>query len=409
MDQAAATGRPDALFMEILGAGGDVDPYPLYRELRETAPVFKNSLGLWILTRYDDCRAVLRDPRMGKNWAQFAEASGVENWRDHVSLQTGDRSLLFLNPPDHTRLRRLVSRAFSPRQVERLRVSMRKDIQEMLNTLADAGTADLLTTLAFPLPVTVIGRLLGVPQQDWESFRDHVRAATATLELGFTAEQLAAADVGMAWQRDYFIDLIAHKRQHRDEGMISAMIEVEESGDRLTDEEIVMLSALLFAAGFETTTNLIGNGMHALLNNPDQLALLRERPELVEPATEELLRYDASIQLSTRSAFEDIELDGHTIAAGEAAVTLIGAANRDPARFKDPEKLDVTRTNIEPLSFGSGIHFCLGANLARVEAHEAFGGLLSRFANIELAQPARYRGQMVFRGLEALEVRVTNR
>lgn len=388
-----------------MSPAGALDPYPHYARLRDAAPVFKSSIGMWVLTRYDDCRTVLRDARMGKDWPGFMAASGIDDWREHVSVSDGEHSLLFANPPEHTRLRRLVSKAFSPRQVERLRASMRDRIDTLLDKLALDGGGDLLDDLAFPLPVGVIGQLLGVPEQDWNGFRAAVRAGTATLEIGVTHEQIAAADEAIAWMGDYFLELIAEKRARPDDAMISGMLAVEENGDRLSDEEIVRMAGLLFGAGFETTTNLIGNGMHALLRNPEQLQILRGDRSLVEGAVEELLRYDASIQISGRTAFEDIEIAGRTIRAGETAATLLGAANRDPARYDDPDRLDVTRTEIEPLSFGSGIHFCLGASLARAEGQEALGALLDRFASIELAEEPSFRAQLGFRGLESLRVR----
>jgi cytochrome P450 len=395
----------NAALLELMAPGGSANPYPLYDRIRESAPILKSDFGMWVLTRYEDCRTVLRDPRMGKDWPGFMASSGIDDWQDHASLQFGETSLLFANPPDHTRLRRLVSKAFTPRQVQRLRASMQERINGLLDVLAADGGGDLLTALAFPLPVGVIGELLGVPEADWIHFRDRVRAGTATLEIGVTPEQVAVADEAAAWMRDYFFALLADKRAHPDDGMISGMLSIEDEGDRLSDDEIVSMSGLLFAAGFETTTNLIGNGVHALLRNPDQLQTLRNEPTLIEDAIEELLRYDASIQISGRGAFEDIELLGHTISAGENVLTLLGAANRDPARYERPNELDVRRTNVDPMSFGSGIHFCLGASLARVEGQEAISALLARFKTIELAEEPRYRDQLGFRGLESLRVR----
>jgi cytochrome P450 len=390
---------------QVLSQDGTIDPYPLYDQMRESAPIFKSDLGLWVVTTYDDCRTVLRDARMGKDWAGFMVTSGHENWRDQPAFEYGENSLLFANPPDHTRLRRLVSKAFTPRQVERLRANMRLSIATLLEPFARDGGGDLLDALAFPLPVGVVGNLLGVPEADWQAFREPVRAGTATLELGVTQEQIKIANKSSKWMRDYFVALVAEKRANPDDGMISGMLAVEDQGDRLDDDEIVGMAALLFAAGFETTTNLIGNGVNALLHNPDELEKLRRQPSLIEGATEELLRYDSSIQFSGRTAFERLELGGFTVEAGENVMTFLGAANRDPAHYEDPHRLDVTRTDVEPLSFGNGIHFCLGASLARTEAQEAIGALLAKFDTIELAEEPRYRAQFGFRGLESLQVR----
>jgi cytochrome P450 len=395
----------DTLLAELMAPAGTADPYPIYDRMREAAPVFKSALGPWILTRYDDCRAVLRDARYGKDWQGFMANSGIEDWRDHPSTAYGETSLLFANPPEHTRLRGLVSKAFTPRTVDRLRASMRQIIDALLDPLAEAGGGDLLDALAFPLPVTVIGQLLGVPAADRMEFRDRVRLNTATLELGVTHAQIALADEAAIWMVDYFEGLVAEKRARPAQDLLSGMIEVEVDGDKLSDQEIVGMGLLLFGAGFETTTNLIGNGVLALLRNPDQLAWLREHPGGIAGTVEELLRYDASIQVSGRAALEDAELAGHTVAEGDAVLTILGAANRDPERYPHPHRLDLTRRDIEPLSFGSGIHFCLGASLARAEGDEALRALLGRFGEIELADEPRFRHQLGFRGLESLPVR----
>jgi len=402
---ATIPARANALMAELMTSTGRADPYPIYHRMREIAPIFRSELGPWVLTRYDDCRAVLRDPRYGKDWAGFMQASGLDDWRDHDALAYGETSLLFANPPMHTRLRGLVSKAFTPRVVERLRASMRTTIARLLEPFTEAGGGDLLDALAFPLPVTVIGELLGVPAADRMLFREPVRLNTASLEIGVTREQVEKADPAARWMQQYFYDLIADKRAHPGDDLLSGMIEVEIDGDRLSDQEIVRMGLLLFGAGFETTTNLIGNGTLALLCHPDQLALLRADPERMPAAVEELLRYDASIQLSGRAALEDLELCGRAIGRGDAVVTVLGAANRDPARYVDPDRLDVTRRDVEPLSFGSGIHYCLGASLARAEADEALRALLARFATIDLADQPRFRDQLGFRGLESLPVR----
>jgi cytochrome P450 len=399
------TAAADAVFLTLVtDAGTRRDPYPAMHEIRRLAPVLRSSLGTWVLTRYDDCFSVLRDPRCGKNWEGLMHQSGLDDWREHVSLGYGEHSLLFANPPQHTRLRRLVAKAFTPRTVDRLKPRMAETIERLLDPLAEAGGGDLLDLLAFPLPVTVIGDLLGVPEPDRAPFRDAVRANTKTLEMNLTRADVEEADAAAQWMVDYFDDLLVEKRRHPGDDMLSAMALAEESGDRLTDQEIVQMSLLLFGAGFETTTNLIGNGAFHLLEHPEQLRMLREDPALLPNAVEELVRYDGSILLSGRSTFEDIDVAGVRIPAGAGVVTLLGAANRDPAKFENPDLLDVKRRGVEPLSFGSGIHFCLGASLARAEACLAFQHLLARFPAIELAEQPRFRDQFVFRGLESLRV-----
>lgn len=397
--------RADAAFLRLLlDPAVRQDPYPVLHEVRSAAPVLRSSVGTWVLTRHEDCHTVLRDPRGGKDWPRMMERLGFDDWRSHPALAYGDTSMLFANPPYHTRIRRLVAKTFTPRTVEKLRPRMEATVAVLLEPLAEAGGGDLLDALAFPLPVTVIGDLLGVPECDREPFRDAVRVNTRTLELNVTREDVEAADGAAEWMIEYFRVLLREKKASPADDMMSAMAQAEDGGDRLGDEEIVRMCLLLFAAGFETTTNLIGNGVHHLLANPDQLGLLREDPSRMAGAVEELLRYDGSILLSGRAALQDMEVAGHRIAAGEGILTILGAANRDPARYTDPDRLDVTRQGVEPLSFGSGIHYCLGANLARVEARLAIGELLARFPRLEAAGEARFRDQFVFRGLESLPV-----
>jgi cytochrome P450 len=284
--------------------------------------------------------------------------------------------------------------------VDRLKPRMAATVDHLLDPIGEAGGGDLMDLLAFPLPVTVIGDLLGVPEADRAPFRDAVRANTRTLELNVTREDVAIADVAATWMSTYFHDLLREKRRQPADDMLSAMALAEEGSDRLSDDEIVQMSLLLFGAGFETTTN----GVYHLLKNPEQLAALRADASLLPNAIEELVRYDGSILLSGRSAFEDIEVAGHLIPAGSGVVTMLGAANRDPAKYEDPDRLDVRRRGVEPLSFGSGIHYCLGANLARGEAALAVGRLLERFGRLELAEEPAFRDQFVFRGLESLRV-----
>ncbi|MFT4569685.1 MAG: cytochrome P450 [Hyphomicrobiaceae bacterium] len=393
------------LFLTPEGRGA---PFGILKEIRDRAPVYKTAFGPWLLTRYDDCRTALREPRMGKDWAGLMESSGIDDWREHSSTSFGERSMLFANPPQHTRLRRLVAKAFTPRTVDRLRPSMRILIDQLLDKIEHDGGGELLDAFAFPFPVAVIGELLGVPAADRPRFREHVRVNTATLELGVTKEQIALADISNDWLRSYFADLIVEKRRTGGDDMLCRMIEVEEDGQHLSDTEIIDMGLLLFAAGFETTTNLIGNGIYCLLRFPDQAARLRANPDLMPSAIEEILRYETSIQISGRTAFEDIEIGGAIIKAGETALTALGAANRDPAKFSEPERFDIGRVDNEPLSFGSGIHFCLGASLARAEGIEAFTALIARFATIELTVEPTWRDQFGFHGLQRLDVRAGN-
>ncbi|MGH9183797.1 MAG: cytochrome P450 [Acidimicrobiales bacterium] len=402
----------DALLLELVATPeGRADPYPRYARLREQAPVHRSALDLWVVTRYEDCQRVLRDPRFGKDYD-----NAVDRWREadpelarQVAFPAEKPSLLFLNPPDHTRLRGLVTRAFTPKTVEGLRPRIVALVDELLDRLGE-GETDLVAGLAFPLPVTVIGEMLGVPVEDRPRFQPLVRAVAALLEVFVSREALAAAEGAQRTMRSYFADLVAERRAAPRHDLVSELLAAEAEGDRLTTDELISTAVLLFAAGFETTTNLIGNGVLALLRHPDQLLRLRRDPGLLRLAVDELLRYDSPVQVDGRTALADVELGGHRLPAGAGVLTLLGSANRDPERFTEPDRLDVGRDEGASLSFGSGIHHCLGAALARVEGQVAFGRLLERFSEVELGtdEPAR-RDSLTLRGLVSLPVRLRRR
>ncbi|MBW3573831.1 MAG: cytochrome P450 [Actinobacteria bacterium] len=413
---APTIGPADALLFELLATPeGRADPYPRYAQLQEHWPVHKlvldapgTSGGTWVLTRFDHCQAVLRHPGFGKDFAAMQRRWGLSE-EEMAAQQTfsSDRpSMLFRDPPDHTRLRGLVSKAFTPRTVEALRPHIVRLCDELLEPMS--GEVDVMATLAFPLPVTVIGEMLGVPRADRPQFQRLVRASAAALEPFVSPELLAAANEATLEMEDYFRHLVADRRRNLGSDLLSKLILAEDDGDQLSEAELLSTAILLFAAGFETTTNLIGNGLLALLRNPDQLQRLRDDRGLLAPGVDELLRYDSPVQVNGRIAGEAIEIDGHTFPGGSTVLVLQGAANRDPRRFSDPDRLDVGRSEGASMSFGSGIHFCLGAALARVEGQVVFGRLLERFGHIELLddQP-RYRDSITLRGLAELPVRLT--
>jgi len=405
--------HPTTLAFELIAGVPDVvvDPYPHYRALREQAPVHRVDLPtgdmLWILTRYDDCKAVLAHHAFGKDDNQVRRAAGLLGQELPELDIARVRPMLFLNPPDHTRIRGLVSRAFTPRRIEALRGRIDELVGETLDDMG-GGEVELLGRLGFPLPVAVIGELVGVPRADWPRFRSLVRTASASLELNADAEVLLAAEGAFREMTDYFDHLVAVRRADPQDDLLSALIAVEDDGDTIAHDEIIANVILLFAAGFETTTNLIGNGVVALGQHPDQLAALRADRSLLPGAVEEILRFDSPVQLDGRTALEDGALpDGTPVAAGETALTLLGAANRDPARFDRPDDFDVARPDNAPLSFAWGIHHCLGAGLARLEGQCVFGGLLDRFGSLELLDdPPRWRRSLTLRGLDALHVRL---
>jgi len=386
-------------------AEGRANPYPLYDQLRERSPVHRTERGLWLLSRYDDCWAALRDPRLGKDYAtQIAQRFGPE-WRRHLSLTSGEHSMLNTTGPEHTRLRKLVSKSFTPRTIQNLRPVIERTVAELLEPIAEAGGGNILEEVGFPLPVTIIGEMLGVPAEDRAQFRALVKDVVAIFEMQPTAEQLTAADASQLAIRTYFLALIGRKRQDPDDGLLSALAHAESDGDRLSDDEIATMASLLFAAGFETTTNLFGNGLWALMQHPDQLAKLRADDALFANLPDEFLRYDGTAQLANRMTEAEVDVGGVTIPAGEQVFALLGAGNRDPERFERPNQLDVTRTGVQPLTFGGGVHFCLGAALARTEIEITFRSLLGRFDVIEPSGEApRFQDRLTLRGLESLDV-----
>ena len=396
----------DAVFNKLfLTPEGRAHPYPLYHQLREIAPVHRANLGMWLLSRYDDCWAAMRDPRLGKDYAPQIEQRFGPDWRKHPSLTAGEHSMLNTTGPEHTRLRKLVTKSFTPRMIENLKPVIERVVNQLLDPVADAGGGDVLEAVGFPLPVTIIGEMLGVAEADRAQFRELVGDLVAIFEMQPTDEQMAAADAAQLFISDYFLKLIAEKRRKPGEDLLSALATAEVGGDRLSDDELVTLASLLFGAGFETTTNLFGNGFLGLLRQPEQIELLRRDASLFANLPDEFLRYDGTAQLVNRVTEASIEVGGVTIPAGEQVFAMLGAGNHDPARFPNPDQLDVTRTDIQPLSFGGGVHFCLGAALARAEIEITFRTLLQRFDHIELAgDEPRFQDRLTLRGLTALNV-----
>jgi cytochrome P450 len=317
-------------------------------------------------------------------------------------------SMLDRDPPDHTRLRGLVSKAFTPRVVERLRPHIQQIVDGLLDRVESAGSMDLIESFAYPLPVIVICQMLGVPVEDRERFKqwglDIARGLDSIL-LPPDSEVLLRSAASRRALSDYFRELIAKRRASSREDLLSALIAAEEAGDKLSEEELLATCILLLVAGHETTVNLIGNGTLALLRHPDQLQRLREHPELISSAVEELLRYDGPVQRTARIPSEDVTIGGQTIAKGEMVMPFIGAADRDPAQFPDPDRLDIARADNRHIAFGWGIHFCLGAPLARVEGQLAILTLVQRLPKLALATDTpEYRQSLTLRGLTALPV-----
>ena len=367
-------------------------PYDTYDRMREKDPVHRmRMLDAWVLTRYEDVDMVLRDHR---RFLKDDESSD------------GYRSMLHSNPPDHTRLRSLVSKAFTPRSVAALQPRIQRMVEELLDDLEGKNRIDLIESFAFPLPVTVIAEMLGVPPEDMDRFKDWSNDASLTVEPSLTDEQIRRMRKASEELFEYFEGIMEQRRRQPRDDMITALMNAEEEGDRLTHEELLTTLVLLLVAGNETTRNLIGNGTLALLRNPDQLQLLRENPDMLDTAINELLRYDSPVQLDGRIVRDEVEIDGNLIRPGQRVLCAIGAANRDPAVFANPNVLDIGRREKSHIAFGRGIHHCLGAPLAMLEGRVAFSALLDRFPSMSLIAEPEFREQVVLRGVEELWVEV---
>jgi pimeloyl-[acyl-carrier protein] synthase len=392
------------------------DPYSQYARILDEAPTHASPLGGWVLARYVDVEKVLRHPHAtlggvmtGDERRQVLEFQGLwDAWVASPLPAFMDNAILLKDPPDHTRLRSVMSKAFTPRAIEALRPHIAALIDELLDDIEGRGETDLVADVAFPLPALVICELLGVPVEDRDALKVWSAAAARLIDPMTGPETFGAAAEALGGFNGYFAALVAERRRQPREDLLSALIAAHVAGVRLTDAELLANMIFLFTAGHETTQNLIGNAVLALLRNPDQLDVLRRRPELIKGAVEEFLRYDPPIQVTGRTILEEpLEVTDITLQPNDRVVLLLAAANRDPAQFDDPGRLDVARPDVRPLSFGGGIHFCLGAALARVEGQVAIGRFVDRFAKIELAGDPVPRDTFTLRGLTTLPLRVS--
>ena len=403
MTSPAPTSVFDVIASDRFGPFDWEDPWPTYDRMRSEAPVWMNDLGEWVLTRHADCEAVLRDPRFSFNPVHRDPPITVDDgFPDLAAIDA--HVLLFMDPPDHTRLRGLVSKAFTPRTVERLRPRIQELVDGILDQAAERGTLDVVAELGYELPVTVICELMGVPLADRDQFAGWSSDASRLLDGVMTADELQAGVLAAMSFFAYFNQLFDERRRQPGDDLISGLLAAEEAGDRLSPEELSSIVVLLFIAGHETTMNLIGNGTYALLRDPAQLARWHQDPSLDVPAVEELLRFDPPAHITGRTATEDIVVNGHEVRRGTGVVTLVAAANRDPARFADPAHLDLGRADNHHLAFSQGMHYCLGAALARLEGQVAIGSLVRRFPDLELAEEPVHRDHFVLRGLRSLQV-----
>ena len=386
------------------------DPYPHYERLRNTDPMHVNAHGAFVASRHAEVSVVLRDKRFGKDYVERTIRRYGPKIMEEPIFRSMSHWMLQQDPPDHTRLRGLVVKAFTARRIEDMRPRIQEVVDRTIDAVIGKGRMDLIEDFAFRLPVTIICDMLGIPEDHREAFYNSSRNGGRILDpVPLSPAEIAEANASGGMARMYFEQLFEMRRKNPGNDLTTQLIQAEEAGDKLTNEEMTANIILLFGAGHETTVNLIGNGLLALHRNPDQLALLEANPSLITNAIEEFLRYDSSVQMTGRVTLEDIDdLGGKRIPKGESVLCLLGSANRDPAVYPDrPERLDIVRANVKPLSFGGGIHFCLGAQLARIEAEIAISTLLRRLPELRLddAENPEWRPTFVLRGLKRLPAR----
>lgn len=381
------------------------NPYPAFHMLRASQPTLKTPMGFWVATRYEDVAKILKDRRFGKGFEQRTIQRYGEEVFKNPAYNSMRHWMLTQDPPDHTRLRGLVSKAFTARRIEGLRPQIQALVDELLDKVVDKGRMEFIHKFAYPLPVNVICDMLGIPPEDRSRFEVGGKMSGRLIDpTPLTPEELQSSNEGFLEQAEYFKELFAKRRANPTDDLTTVLVQAEEAGDRLSEDELVGNMILLFGAGHETTVNLLGNGMLALLSTPGAYKKLRDNPDLIPGAVEEMLRFDSSVQMTGRAAMEDVEIGGVTIAKGEHVLCLLGAANRDPEQFEEPDDFRVDRVNVRPMSFGGGIHFCLGAQLARVEAEVAFRELLKRLPNLRLdfEGDAEFKPTFTLRGLTGL-------
>jgi cytochrome P450 len=388
------------------------NPYPFYDRLRAESPAYVTAVGLTIITRYDDVARTLRS----NDFSRDVDANSTPRddpifERRRARRNGGAKTILNLDPPDHTRLRRLVSKAFTPSAIDALRSGMEVQVDAVLDRAAERGEMELVDELAFPVPFQVISDLLDLPQDRTDEIRDWSQALTASLEPTATLETLDASDAAIAQLVPYLAEVVEARRTNLGNDVLSALLVAEEAGDRLSLQELLSFVVLLYVAGHETTVNLIGNGTLALLRHPDELQRWKHDPTLDAAAVDELLRFDGPVQHTVRVAMTPVTYgEGAqqvTVEPGSSVLCVLGAANHDAAVFDDPHTLHLDRPNANRhLAFAAGIHYCLGASLARLEASVAIGRLIRRFDSIELLAEPTFRDRLTIRGVEQMHLAV---
>ncbi|WP_292794707.1 cytochrome P450 [Nostoc sp. NMS7] len=392
----------------------NANPYPTYHRLRSEDPVHRYFVGGdWIVTRYADVKAVLKSgcvrtddrPKSIQERNKYLQDKGKNL---NTLAYTTSRFLFYMNPPDHTRLRALVSKSFSPVVVERMRPRIQEIVHELLDKVRHQGSMDIVADLASPLSVSVISRLLGIPKEAQQQLHQWTNVLSRILDPLVSLEEYAAMNKATKEIQEYLSTLIAEREKDPQEDLISNLITAKEQNDRLSQNEILAICTLLFGAGEETTGNTIGNGMLALLQHPNQMEKLKREPTLIPSAVEEVIRYDSAIQMLTRIATDNLEIGNQTIKAGEKIVLCLGAANRDPAQFSEPDELNINREQNQHVAFADSIHYCLGAALARVETQIAINTLVQKFPDLKLkSNKLEWKKSIVIRGLNALPISFT--
>lgn len=380
------------------------NPYPLLAQLRETDPVHRSPMGFWLITRYQDVNMLNRDARLGRDLRQWSGYQLLRPYLADSSLeQCAEQWMFSLDGADHARLRRLVSYAFTPKIVQAMHDEIVTIANELLDAIDTTNPFNFMSAFAQPFPVQVINKILGLSAENYAQLKAWADALAPVMEPTISRRKKELANTAVIEMSAYLQTQIAGHRRQPATSLLDRLIAVEDAGDSLTEEEMVANLVLLFIAGHETTTNLIGNGLLALLRHPDQMALLREHPGYLPTAVEEFLRYDGPANINGRSVYTDISVGEKTIHAGDLVLCMLGAANRDSAVFANPNKLDITRQPNPHVTFGGGAHYCVGAPLARLEAQIAFQQILNRWRTIELDESqVRWRDLINLRGLEQL-------
>jgi cytochrome P450 len=382
------------------------DPYPYYHRLRAAEPVHHSPFGYWVLSRYDDVEAVLMDPRCGSGFPEDPMWAKHRGGAESDVVKSGRHCMLFLDGAAHRRIRGIVAKAFTGRSAERLRPQISAAIDRLIDTMGE-GEVELISDLALPLPITVISELLGLPEHDHAKSRIWAGRLARVIDPIVTPAARTAMNETLGEFNEYLSDQLARRRANPGDDLLSLLIRGRENDEQLTDDEIISNVGLLYTAGYETTVSLLGTGMFTLIKHPDQLRYLREHPEAAGGAVDELLRYNPPLQMSARIVTDDLPVGGTVIPRGDKVMMLLAAANRDPAKFPDPDRLDLSRTGSRPLSFSGGAHYCLGAPLAKLEASLVFNALLKRYRTIELAPgEITWRPTFNVRGLEELRLTV---